>query len=45
MVFRFFLLTPTFVLVTINSPFWFFRQADTDANKAFYGKGMGYAKR
>jgi len=44
-VFRLFLLTPIAVLVTIGSPFWFFRQADTDANKAFYGKGMGYAKR
>ena len=44
MVFRLFLLTPIVVLVTIGSPFWFFRQADTDAIKAFYGKEMGYAQ-
>jgi hypothetical protein len=43
MVFRFFLLTPIVVVVTIGSPFWFFRRVDTDADKAFYGKGMSYA--
>jgi hypothetical protein len=40
MVFRLFLLTPIVVLVTVGSPFWYFCQADTDADKAFYGKGM-----
>jgi hypothetical protein len=27
----------------MSGPFWFFRQADTDADKVFYGKGMSYA--